>query len=173
MPTISRLSRRSTDADIPRSRTAGLSSLRRDQDGAGTCPTTRMIVTDSGPSGILKGMEGNGKEPWVPHGNVKRFIKKGVHGMQKANGRELRAGSLPAVKRDMRSRLQAEHPEASPAEIEAIIERRCGRGMKAYRPATIWHKQRPRKISSARKTWPGNSVRRVDPVGQGDDNPHR
>lgn len=94
-----------------------------------------MIVTDSGPYGILKSMEGNGKEPWIPHGSEARFKQKAIYGMEKSNGRELRAGSLPNAKRNMRARLQTERPNASSAEIEAIIDRRCGRGMKAYRPA--------------------------------------
>jgi hypothetical protein len=93
-------------------------------------------MTDSGPSGILKGMKGQRKTPWIPHGNERRFIEKALHGMKKDNEREARVGSLASVKRDMRARLQIEHPHASPAEIEAIIERRCGRGMKSHQPAS-------------------------------------
>lgn len=94
------------------------------------------MMTDSGPSCTLETMKGHRKAPWIAHGSERRFLEKTTHGMQKDNERELRAGSLSNVKRGTRARLQAEHPDASSAEIEAIIARRLDHGMKPYRPAS-------------------------------------
>lgn len=88
-------------------------------------------------------MKGHQKAPFIPGGSEQRFIEKAIYGMRKDNEREARAGSPANVERTKRAQLQTGHPDASSAEIEAMLARSFSHGMKHYQPPSYLAKAVP------------------------------